>query len=150
MIKTLIPRISEKAYKLSQERNTFVFDIPLNMNRTEVVKALKEQFEVDAESVKIAIAKGKAVRFIRKGGKTNTGVRADVKKAYVRLVKGQSLPIFAAIDEAALEETEKTDAHKAPESDVKHGLFGRRKEKAAKTTGATTQVTRTQAKVGEK
>lgn len=148
MIKTLVPRISEKGYKLSQERNTYIFNIPLDMNRVEVAKAVKEQFEVDAESVKIAIVKGKAMRFIRKGGKVNTGTRANVKKAYVRLAKGQSLPIFAAIDEAM--ETDTKEEAKAPVKEAKRGIFGRKAEKATHTSAATAKVTRTQAKVGEK
>lgn len=152
MIKTLVPRISEKGYKLSQERNTYIFDIPESMNRVEVAKAVKEQFEVDAVSVKIAIVKGKAMRFIRKGGKVNTGTRANVKKAYVRLAAGQSLPIFAAIDEAmeADSKTEAKEEAKAPKTESKRGLFGRKNEKATNTSTATAKVTRTQAKVGEK
>lgn len=94
---TIIPKISEKTYLLSQTRNTYVFAVPDHMNKLEVIKAVKAQYEVDAVSVNIVNAKGKAVRFVRKGGKVNTGKRADVKKAYVRLVEGQSLPVFAAL-----------------------------------------------------
>ena len=93
----VIPKISEKTYLLSQTRNTYVFTVPASMNKLEVAKAIKAQYEVDAESVRIVVAKGKAVRFVRKGGRVNKGVRQDVKKAYVRLAEGQSLPIFAAL-----------------------------------------------------
>jgi ribosomal protein L23 len=150
MIKTLVPRISEKGYKLSQERNIYIFNIPENMNRVEVAKAVKEQFEVDAVSVKIAIIKGKAMRFIRKGGKVNTGNRANVKKAYVRIAKGQSLPFFAAIDEAIESDAKDEAKAKAPAIEPKRGLFGRKNEKATNTSAATSKVTRTQAKIGEK
>jgi hypothetical protein len=71
-----------------------------------------------------------------------------VKKAYVRLVKGQSLPIFAAIDES-IEADAKAET-KAPITEGKKGLFGRKNEKATHTSAATSKVTRTQAKVGEK
>jgi ribosomal protein L23 len=148
MIKTLIPRISEKGYKLSQERNTYIFEIPENMNRVEVAKAVKAQFAVDAVSVKIAVIKGKAMRFIRKGGKVNTGTRANVKKAYVRLTVGQSLPFYAAIDEA-IEADAKAEA-KVPTVEKKRGLFGRKNEKATNTANVSAKVTRTQAMVGEK
>ena len=149
MIKTLIPRISEKGYKLSTERNTYIFNIPENMNRVEVAKAVKEQFEVDAFSVKIVVAKGKAKRFIRKGGKVNTGTRANIKKAYVRLPAGQTLPFFAGIDEAEVAASEK-EASTAPTTEKKRGLFGRKNEKASNTANVSTKVTRTQAMIGEK
>ena len=93
----VIPKISEKTYMLSQTRNTYVFTVPSTINKLEIIKAVKAQYEVDAVSVRIVNAKGKAVRFVRKGGKVNTGVRETVKKAYVRLAEGQSLPVFAAL-----------------------------------------------------
>ena len=148
MIKTLVPRISEKGYKLSQERNIYIFNIPENMNRVEVAKAVKEQFGVDVVNVKIALIKGKAMRFIRKGGKVNTGTRANVKKAYVRLPVGQSLPFFAGVDEAV--EANEKDALKAPVAEKKKGLFSRKNEKASNTANVSAKVTRTQAMVGEK
>jgi large subunit ribosomal protein L23 len=147
----IVPRMSEKTYKLSIERNTYVFNIPLTMNRVEAAKIVKAQYGVDVLSVKIVIAKGKAVRFVRKGGRVNTGVHADVKKAYVRLAAGQTLPIFAAV-----EESEQADTKEAKKSDntvveqsAKRGLFGRKNEKSKSAT-TQTKVTRTQAKVGEK
>jgi hypothetical protein len=81
----------------------------------------------------------------------NKGFRADVKKAYVRLPAGQTLPIFAAIEEEIKEadKSEKTEKTTATEQ-KRRGIFGRKNEKATKTATAGTQVTRTQAKVGEK
>jgi large subunit ribosomal protein L23 len=147
----IVPRMSEKTYMLSVERNTFVFDIPLTMNRVEAAKTVKAQYGVDVVSVKIAIVKGKAVRFVRKGGRVNTGVRADVKKAYVRLAAGQTLPIFAAAEETAPTDKKesKTTESTVVEQSAKRGLFGRKNEKS-KSSGVTSKVTRTQAKVGEK
>ena len=95
----LIPKLSEKTYGVSQTLNTYVFIVPATMNKLEVARALKAQYEVDAVGVRIINVKGKAVRYVRKGGRVNTGVRADVKKAYVRLAEGQSLPIFAALSD---------------------------------------------------
>jgi len=93
----VIPKISEKTYFLSEKQNTYVFTVPSTMNKLEVIKHVKAQYEVDAVSVNIVNAKGKAVRFVRKGGKVNKGVRMTIKKAYVRLAEGQSLPVFAAL-----------------------------------------------------
>jgi len=148
MIKTIVPRISEKGYKLSQERNIYIFDIPENMNRVEVAKAVKEQYDVDVVNVKIALIKGKAMRFIRKGGKVNTGTRANIKKAYVRLPAGQTLPFFAGVDEAV--ESSEKETSKSPVTEKKRGLFGRKNEKASNTANVSAKVTRTQAMVGEK
>lgn len=146
----LVPRMSEKAFKLSTDRNTYVFNVPMGMNRTEVSNFIAKEYSVEVHSVKISIAKGKAVRSVRKGGRATSSTRADVKKAYVRLIAGQSLPIFAAVEEeikAAEDQATKTTevAEKA-----KRGIFGLRNQKANKTATAGTTVTRTQAKIGEK
>lgn len=102
MDKTLIlkPRLSEKAYATSQAFNTFVFDVPKSANKHSVARAVESQYDVAVEEVKIIVMKGKAKRTIRKGGKIAKGRQSDVKKAYVKLKAGNSLPIFAAIEEA--------------------------------------------------
>ena len=104
MSKSLVlkPRMSEKTYALSTARNTFVFDVPITANKMEVASAVEAQFNVNVETVRIIIAKGKQARSIRIGGKARANVsgrRKDVKKAYVTLKAGDSIPIFAALDE---------------------------------------------------
>lgn len=96
----LKPRQSEKTYALSQSENTFVFDVPSAANKFEIANAVSVQFSVTVEDVRIAIVKGKAMRTIRKGGRAAMGKRVDIKKAYVRLKAGDSIPIFAAIEKA--------------------------------------------------
>lgn len=105
------PRISEKAYGLSQVRNTFVFDVPYTANKISVKLAVQSQYGVTVTDVNISIAKGKEKRFVS-NGKAMFGNRSDVKKAYVTLKAGDSLPIFAAITEEA-EKTEKAAAKAA-------------------------------------
>lgn len=102
MDKTLIlkPRLSEKAYALSQANNTFVFEVPKGANKHSVARAVESQYDVTVEEVKVIVLKGKAKRTIRKGGKIAKGRQSDVKKAYVKLKAGDSLPIFAAVEEA--------------------------------------------------
>lgn len=98
----LKPRMSEKAYALSQVHNVFVFDVPTTTNKVEVARAIEAQFNVSVETVRIIIAKGKKARSIRIGGKARANVmgqRKDVKKAYVTLKEGDSIPVFAALDE---------------------------------------------------
>lgn len=102
MSKTMIlrPRVSEKSYAMSQLRNTYVFDVPVDANRSMVADAVTAQYEVTVTEVNILNVKGKAKRTVRKGGRAVNGRRSDIKKAYVTLQAGDSLPIFAAVEEA--------------------------------------------------
>lgn len=113
----LKPRMSEKSYALSHSLNTFVFDVPKTANKIEVARAVAEQFKVTVTDVRIAIIKGKQSRSIRIGGarKAVTGRRSDVKKAYVRIKDGDTIPIFASIDEAE-EKARKAEAKAAKKS----------------------------------
>ncbi len=113
----LRPRMSEKAYALSQVSRTYVIDVPTNANKDTVAKAVAAQFEVAVETVRIVVAKGKTKRTIRKGGRPTNGKRSDVKKAYVTLKEGNALPFFAEIEEQAKKADEA--AAKAAKKDKK-------------------------------
>jgi len=92
---TLKPRISEKTYGLSETRNTYTFEVPGDANKHSVARAVNAQFDVTVEKVTIMVVKGKAKRTVRKGGRPVMGKRSDMKKAYVTLKQGDTLPIFA-------------------------------------------------------
>ena len=96
----LKPRMSEKAYALSETSHTYVFEVNKSVNKHAVADAVKSQFEVTVTDVRITNIKGKAKRTVRKSGRVIKGSRSDIKKAYVTLMEGDSLPIFAAIEEA--------------------------------------------------
>lgn len=96
---TLKPRISEKAYGLSQTRNTYVFVVPKDATKQAVASAVAAQFNVTVTNVNVANAIGKAKRTVRKGGRPIAGKRADTRRAYVTLKAGDSIPVFAAIEE---------------------------------------------------
>ncbi len=96
----LKPRVSEKAYGLSQVKNTYVFDVDGSANKHTVARAVSEQYKVTVTEVNIVNVRGKVKRTVRKGGRPSLGRQSDVKKAYVTLKAGDSLPIFAAIEEA--------------------------------------------------
>lgn len=111
---SLLPRMSEKTYALSQTQNTFVFDVPVAANKQQIMAAVAAQFDVTPVDARMVIVKGKEARSIRLGGKVRknvSGYRSDIKKAYVRLKDGDSIPIFAAIEEA--EQKEAKAAEKA-------------------------------------
>lgn len=99
----LKPRLSEKTYALSLTGNVFAFEIPASANKLTVAQAVETQFAVTVTNVRIVNVKGKATRTIRKGGRQTKGQRSDIKKAYVTLKAGDSLPFF---------ETEETEPAK--------------------------------------
>jgi large subunit ribosomal protein L23 len=108
----LKPRLSEKAYAASQATNTFVLDVPAELNKHEIAATIEKQFEVSVRTVRIVNRKGKTKRIMNTTGKrytNNHGVQSDIKKAYVTLSAGSHLPFFQA------EEAEAKDATKAEE-----------------------------------
>ncbi|HET7528816.1 MAG TPA: 50S ribosomal protein L23 [Candidatus Saccharimonadales bacterium] len=96
---TLKPRISEKAYALSEQGNTYVFDVPADANKHDIAKSVAGQYEVKVTAVRIVGVPGKAVRSYRQRGRRSIqGKRSDIRKAYVTLAQGEKLPIFAAVE----------------------------------------------------
>ena len=98
---TLRPLLSEKTYELSNSR-VYVLEVPKNVNKHTVARAVEAQFEVKVERVNTTNISGKAKRIISISGKRTKnaeGNRTDIKKAYVTLAKGHSLPFFNAIEE---------------------------------------------------
>src|ERR1700749_1622554 len=87
----LKPRLSEKAYAMSQATNTFVLDVPAELNKHDVATYVAKQFEVSVKSVHIVNRKGKTKRVMNTTGKRYTnryGSQSDIKKAYVTLNEG--------------------------------------------------------------
>lgn len=123
MSKNLIlrPRLSEKTYGLSEGR-VYVVDIPKTTNKHTVARAVEAQFEVKVAKVNTTNIKGKSKRVISISGKrvkNAEGRRDDIKKAYVTLAEGHSLPFFAAIEEEEQKEQvvqEKVDKAAAKQS----------------------------------
>lgn len=105
----LKPRVSEKAYGLSQLRNTYVFDVERSANKHIIARAVSSQYGVTVIEVNTVNATGKPKRSVRKGSRPSAGRTSDVKKAYVTLKAGDSLPIFSAIEEAEKKETENSE-----------------------------------------
>ncbi len=84
----IAPHISEKAVAMA-DNGVYVFDVPSNANKINVAQAVEKAFKVEVVDVNILVAKGKLKRFQK-----NSGRRKDVKKAYVKLKKGQTIAIF--------------------------------------------------------
>ena len=105
----LKPRMSEKAYGVSQLRNTYVFDVERAANKHTIARAVSEQYGVTVTEVNVINQKGKMKRTVRKGGRPTIGYQSDQKKAYVTLKAGDTLPIFAAMEEAEAKDAETTE-----------------------------------------
>jgi len=84
----LTPRITEKAIALA-EQGIYVFDVPTSTNKIEITKAVEAAFKVNVIDVNIIVSKGKLKRF-----KQVLGRQRDVKKAMVKLKKGQTISLF--------------------------------------------------------
>lgn len=151
MSKTLLlrPRLSEQTYAQAQTGRVYVFDVPADANKHTVARAVTAQFDVAVESVNITNVKGKVKRTVSLTGRrrrATDGVRSDFKKAYVKLVKGASLPIFAAI-----EESEEKD--QAAQEQMEKALEKQRQaetKKSTKAPRAAGNVTRMFKKQGDK
>jgi large subunit ribosomal protein L23 len=108
MSKTIIlrPRLNEKTYGLAESR-VYVFDVDRAVNKHSVARAVEAQFEVKVLSVNTTNISGKSKRIISISGKrmkNAQGHRNDIKKAYVTLAEGHSLPFFNAIEEEEQQE----------------------------------------------
>ena len=91
----IIPKVSEKTYDLSEKRNTYVFNVPKNLNKISISRAIEAQYKVSVVSVNTLVAKGKPKKTYRKNGQKVVGLRSDSKKAYVLLKKGDSIGAFS-------------------------------------------------------
>jgi len=103
-VKTLIlkPKLSEKAYALSEQRNTYTFEVPTLASKQAVAQAVAKAYGVNVTAVRKAGVKGKTKRTFRRGMRSaQSGQRADIRKAYVTLKEGDKLPIFAAVEDNA-------------------------------------------------
>ena len=124
MSKSIIlkPRLTEKTHAQSQ-KNVYVVDIASDVNKHSVARAVEAQFDVKVANVNILNIAGKNKRTISLMGKrmrNQEGTRRDIKKAYVTLKEGFSLPFFDAVEKADEQETklqEKIDKAAAKQAD---------------------------------
>ncbi|MDB5161327.1 MAG: ribosomal protein [Candidatus Saccharibacteria bacterium] len=100
-IVALKPRISEKSYALAEQLNTYVFEVPADVNKHDIASSVVSQYSVTVKAVRIAGLPGKTKRSFRRGGRNIfKGSRAGIRKAYVTLAEGDKLPVFQAVEEA--------------------------------------------------
>lgn len=87
------PIITEKAMKLSSLRQ-YVFEVTRESNKIQIKKAIEDYFEVQIQSVRTTIIKGKTkVRMTRRGAQK--GRTATIKKAYITLKPGFEIELVS-------------------------------------------------------
>jgi ribosomal protein L23 len=99
--------MSEKAYKLSEEQNTYVFAVGGGGDKLSVARAVTGQYKVKVAGVRIAKSAAKNRRTIRRRGRNiYHGRTSGTHKAYVTLAEGEKLPIFASLKEQEQKEAQ--------------------------------------------
>jgi large subunit ribosomal protein L23 len=84
----IAPHVSEKAARIANEGNQYVFRVRRDATKPEIRAAVEYMFEVKVHAVHVVNQPGKEKRFGR-----SIGRRSDWKKAYVRLVEGQQIEL---------------------------------------------------------
>lgn len=85
------PVVTEKSTAAS-ERGQYIFRVALEATKPQIKEAIEGLFGVKVLEVNTLVTKGKTKRF-----KGRPGKRSDVKKAYVRLEKGQQIDLSTGL-----------------------------------------------------
>lgn len=85
------PRITEKGSLMAENASVAIFEVPLDANKAEIRQAVQSAFNVEVESVRTMIVRGKVKRRGRFIGK-----RSNWKKAIVTLSGDHQIDFFSA------------------------------------------------------
>ncbi len=98
MIILIRPILTEKSMKLVSN-NEYTFEVATNATKNQIKKAVEEKFKVDVLNVAVINQNGtiKMHKRIRKSYQTG-----GIKKAIVKVKKGQTIPIFETPKEEAV------------------------------------------------
>lgn len=125
----LRPLINEKSMKLIKS-DFYTFLVNKDATKNVVSKVVKAKYKVDVQQVRIINVAGKTkAQRTRKGYFTTP----DIKKAIVKVKKGQKIPVFEASD-AKEEEVEVRSAEGETIAKEKKSLLRGTKVKIEKTT----------------
>ena len=83
------PMLSEKSVDLRENESKYTFIVQLKATKNDIKKAIKSLYDVDVQTVKTSITRGK----LKRRGKSYIMTKKK-KKAVVTLNKGQKLDIF--------------------------------------------------------
>lgn len=85
------PLVTEKTTRLS-ESNQVAFIVSRASTKSQIKQAVELAYDVKVEAVNTLVQKGKVKRF-----RGRLGQRTDVKKAFVRLAKGQTIDMASGV-----------------------------------------------------
>lgn len=87
------PHMSEKSTRVQGEGNQYVFTVSRDATKPEIKAAVEMLFDVKVVNVNVTNMEGKRKMFRQKAGK-----RPNWKKAYVRLIDGQTIDVFSGAE----------------------------------------------------
>ena len=85
------PVVTEKA-TLASEHNKVLFKVAGKATKPQIKEAVEALFGVKVKAVNTTITKGKVKKF-----RGRTGVRSDIKKAYVTLEEGNTIDVSTGL-----------------------------------------------------
>lgn len=85
----LEPVLTEKALRLKDEHNQYVFKVSKDANKIEIKRALESRFQVKVKSVRVMNVKGKPRQRFTRTGRVS-GFTSSWKKAIVTLEEGST------------------------------------------------------------
>ena len=90
------PIISEKAERLSEDRNQYSFVVDLRANKIEIRNAVEDMYGVTVSAVNTMLMPGKnKTRYTKTG--LQRGRKSSYKKAVVTLAQGEEIDFFGDI-----------------------------------------------------
>jgi large subunit ribosomal protein L23 len=88
------PRITDRAYKVSEHANYVVFKVLPTANKRQIKLAVEAMFEVKVEAVRTLNVLGKK----RRAGRKTEGRTKNWKKAYVKLAEGSEIDLLESTE----------------------------------------------------
>ena len=92
------PVVTEKMTALQETENKYAFEVPVNINKIDIKKAVEERFNVKVSKVAISNRKGKAKQMtVKSNGRTirTDGFAKRKKRAIVTLIDGYNIDLFS-------------------------------------------------------
>tara|TARA_S200000501_G_C20814632_1_gene739979 strand:+ start:1330 stop:1641 length:312 start_codon:yes stop_codon:yes gene_type:complete len=92
------PVVTEKMTALQEAENKYAFEVPVNINKIDIKKAVEEKFNVKVSKVAISNRKGKSKQMtVKSNGRTirTEGYAKSKKRAIVTLIDGYNIDLFS-------------------------------------------------------
>lgn len=92
----LEPILTEKALRLRDSNNQYLFKVAASANKIDVKRAIQKRFSVKIKSVQVVNVKGKPKQRMTKQGRVS-GYTPRFKKAIVSLAEGESMDFLETV-----------------------------------------------------